>query len=515
MKKVLLIIIDALSSRVVDPALTADRLPNLRRLRDAATLRGDSISIFPSITPAATSSLVTGRYPHSHGISGAYWYMPGEKTVVYYGYDIWAILEKGIVQFIKDFLVKLNEEHLQATTLFQTVEKAGLTAASLNYLIYHGESPHNLDLPLLLKLLPDTSLPATVGGPSLLYFGDIIQTPLQDGHKLSAPGGLFHRFGFADDTTAELLTDLAQAEVLPDFTLAYFPENDFRSHEVGPEMALNKLEELDEKLGKIFDAFGGLSELLSKVCVVLTGDHSQSSVVESTESAGIRLDQLLSAFAVAPAGMPMTGEEDLVACPNLRTAQIYFHTPTAQRFARVTEELLQDTRIDQLLWSADFLEPGKKGFHVVTQNRGRLHFWAGDEGPQSAQDLYGNVWSWQGNLQTVDGHIADNVITFGDYPNAFERIAGILDLSTSGHLWVTSRPGYEFCLEHTLIHAGGGSHGSLHVLDSVSPLWVAGAPTGMTLPPQPRAVDVLPLCLASLGLPSEYQPGDARMQAAS
>ena len=76
MKKVLLIIIDALASRVVQPALNSNRLPNFNRLYEAATLRSESISIFPSITPAATSSLITGVYPQKHGISGAYWYIP-------------------------------------------------------------------------------------------------------------------------------------------------------------------------------------------------------------------------------------------------------------------------------------------------------------------------------------------------------------------------------------------------------------------------------------------------------
>ncbi|MEZ4711751.1 MAG: alkaline phosphatase family protein [Caldilineaceae bacterium] len=500
MKKVLLVIIDALSSRVVQPALNSNRLPNFRRLYEAATLRSESIAIFPSITPAATSSLITGVYPQLHGVSGAYWYIPEQKKVIYFDYDIWAILEKGIANFMQDFLIELNEKHLKAQTLFQKVEEAGRTAASLNYLIYHGDTPHQLKLPLLLSLLSTSSIEQKVGGPSLLYFGDAIQTPLPNQETPSGAGGMFHRFGFADDNTADLLLDLIQEEALPDFTLAYFPENDFRSHEVGPEAAVDKLEELDAQLGKIFTAFGGIEQMLSEVCVVVTGDHSQSDVVADEQEAAIRLDQLLAEFSIAAAGTPMDTADDLVVCPNLRTAQIYFHTPTTERHQRVISDLLQDERIDQLIWSAKFLDSAHRGFHVATQARGRLHFWLGADGPHSATDKVGNTWSWQGNLTAVDGHVDDGVLTFGDYPNAFERIAGILTLSVSGHLWVTSKPGYEFCLEHTLIHAGGGSHGSLHVLDSVSPLWVAGAPAGIELPDQPRSVDVAPLCLQLLGL---------------
>ncbi|MEZ4555644.1 MAG: alkaline phosphatase family protein [Caldilineaceae bacterium] len=105
----------------------------------AADVRTNSIAVFPSITPAATTSLITGCYPGEHGISGAYWYIPDEKRVVYFGYDFWAILENGIGSFFDEFLLKLNTDHLRAKTLFQRVEEQGLSAASLNYLIYHGD----------------------------------------------------------------------------------------------------------------------------------------------------------------------------------------------------------------------------------------------------------------------------------------------------------------------------------------------------------------------------------------
>jgi len=522
MKKVLLIIIDALSARVLNPALNAGRLPHLQQLRAIADVQSESIAIFPSITPAATSSLITGRYPRQHGVSGAYWYIPQKKKVVYYGYDIWAIVEEGLGTFLKDFLIELNEEHLHAQTLFQTVEEANKTAASLNFLIYHGNYPHTIEMPGLLKVLPGANISATVNGPSLHYFGDLIQTPAADGEVLKAPGGLTDRYGFTDETTGDLLQQLVKKGELPDFTLAYFPENDFHSHEVGPEAALSTLDDLDRQLGEIFATSGGLDTFLSDVAIVLTGDHSQSDVVADTERAGIRLDQLLDSFAVADEGTPMAEAEDLVICPNLRTAQIYFHTPSQNRVEKVIDSLLPDDRVDQVLWSAGLLNQDHHGYHVATADRGELHFWPGDDGPNRAQDRYGGVWSWEGDLRTVDGHVTSNSVTsdeidriiFDDYPNAFERIAGILDLEISGHLWVTSRPGYELRLANTHIHPSGGSHGSLHRLDSVSPLWVAGAPEKLSLPAQLRSVDVVPICSAILDVDSAYQPAQSRAHAA-
>src|SRR5687768_14226143 len=72
--KVLLIVIDAASPRVVCPAVQTGRLPNLKRLADAGQMHQASITIFPSITPAATTSIITGTYPFEHGIGGASWF---------------------------------------------------------------------------------------------------------------------------------------------------------------------------------------------------------------------------------------------------------------------------------------------------------------------------------------------------------------------------------------------------------------------------------------------------------
>lgn len=515
MKKVLLIVIDALASRVVDDALRQNRLPHIQQLLQAGAWRADSTAIFPSITPAATSSIITGCYPREHGISGAYWYKPEEKTVVFFGYDMWAILNEGIGTFLQDFLVRLNEEYLGAQTIYQRVEAHGMTAANLNYLIFHGDKSHEIELPLLLKIMPTVQLPKTVGGPSILYFGDVISTPVGADHRpLKAPGGPGNRFGFSDETTAALLQEMTKQQGLPDFTTAYFPENDERSHQVGPDSAVDAVEQVDAALGQFFEQCGGLEQLLETTCVIITGDHAQTDVVDDEESAGIRLDELLSSFNVADAGTPMADDEDLVICPNLRTAQIYFHTPTGENVKQAVRHLRDEPRIDQIMWNAQLENSEERGYHVDTRDRGHLHFWPGSEGPNTARDVYGCVWSWQGDLRTVDAHVegdveGDGVLRFERYPNAFERIAGILDLSDSGHLWVTARPGYEFRLAHTGIHTGGGSHGSLHVLDSTSPLIVAGAPAGLSLPEHPRSVDVASICLSVLGLEPPRAPGES------
>ena len=499
MKKVLLIIVDACASQVLIPAMQQGKLPNMQALASAGILNPACTAVFPSVTPVATASLITGQYPNQHGILGFHWYDLGKNEVIYYGDDFWVVWNKGFGQFLEDFLLKLNSQQLQADTLFQIVEAADLKSASLNYLVFRGDVPHKVDMPLLLNLVPGISDSMTVYGPSLLYFGDLVDTEVEFvGETLTSTGGPLHRFGFNDENTGQLLVQLAKKRAFPECTVAYFPDNDFNSHKAGPENALSSLEQVDAYLGDFFAAYGGLDHVLADMCILLTGDHSQSDMVADETRAGIRLDELLADFTQAKPGAAWHDEEQLLICPDMRTAQIYLQPSTFQYQKSIVEQLLSDERVDQVMWRADRFSDGA-GYHLATSRRGRLHFWPGTTGEHTGPDKYGNEWSWQGDLAVVSGSIDHGQLTFPHYPNAFERIVGGLAAQNSGHIWVTAQPGYEFQLAETNIHTGGGSHGSLHLLDSTSPLIVAGAPENIEMPSHPRSVDITPLCLSMLG----------------
>ena len=501
----LLCVIDGWTSRVFIPAREEGRLPNFTELARAGYFNPNCISIFPSITPAALASIITGRYPAEHGLAGAYWYDTDTEEVMYFGDDIWVVLNRGMNNFIRDFLVKLNHQYLNAETLCQRVEQEGLKAACLNYFIYRGDVEHKFRLPPLFRILdlvPGVSFPRIVLGPSTMILGDFVSS----GIDLS--GGLTGRFGFEDDYTIDALVQLIERKSLPDFTVAYFPSYDKLGHDVGLDGAFSKLEHLDERLGEVVQAFGGLERMLEEVCLVMTADHSMSNVLDDEEESAIRLDARLTGFQVADAGNPWREGDQLKVCPNLRAAHIYFRRFTPDLLQGAVEQLLPDPRIDQIMWRADLTGKEDRGFRVVTRNRGSLLFWKGADGDKTARDHYGCPWSWQGDLSTIDAHVSEeNVILSENYPNAFERIASILNLEDNGHLMVTAWPGYEFKLPRTSIHGGGGSHGSLHAQDSVVPLLIAGAPGGIELPPYPRTVDVAPICLNVLGLEAERQVG--------
>lgn len=510
-KKVLLFVIDALATRVVEPALEAGGLPNFKRLVDAGGMHPDCVPVFPSITPAATAGIVTGCYPRDSGIAGAYFYDTADDRVYYYGDDFWVILEEGVGTFFEDFLNKLNFELLQCETLFERVERAGLRAACINYLWFRGENQHTVNVPWLLSLLPGVPAIDSIRGPQILCLGDFVTSkPKQMDEELDASGGPFKRFGFDDSTTAEYLLELVAEADVPDFTLAYFPDNDFQSHDVGPQEALDVLQNVDKTLGKLFDQWGGLERMLEEVAVIITGDHSQTDMLELSGKEAIDLAEVLHNYELVDAGKPWGNGDELMVCSNMRAAQIYLRRGYWPKLDEIKEQLLADERIDQLIWRRDLADENGTTFRVATSDRGELSFRTASAAESMGVDCYGRHWQWEGDLRTVDAKVHDGRLEYRDYPNAFERIAMSFHEDVTGDLWLTCRPGYELLTPRISEHECG-SHGALHVSDSQSPLILAGAPEGVELPDRPRTVDVAPLCLSILGLPTPRAVGESHV----
>lgn len=506
--KVLLVVIDAATPGVVCPAITTGRLPVLHRLADAGRMHQACITIFPSLTPAATASIITGAYPAEHGIGGASWYDDRAKEVVYYGDDIWMIARKGFGPFLRDFLVGLNGNRLTTPTMFELVERAGRPAACLNYLVFRGDVPHRVRVPPLMKIVPRTRIPATVDGPSLLRLGDFVPGP--ERRRITGDKrGPLHRFGMDDAATRAVLCRLASQGTLPDFSVAYFADNDYRSHQVGPHAALPVVERVDAALNAVFDAAGGIERFLMNTCVVVTSDHGHCDVLSDRARAAVRLDRTLAEFRQATLGRPWRGRDEILICPNLRSAQIYVREPSPARIERIAAAAIAEPGVDQVIWRAALTNPEASGYVVATA-RGRLEFRRAASGPDVARDSFGTRWGWHGESRALDVARDRDAIVFDSYPNAFERIANTLDLDQSGEMWLTAQPGCEFELRSGTAHAGGASHGALHALDSLCPVIVAGGGREVPLPRDLRSVDIAPLCLSMLGVRSRYAVGDPR-----
>lgn len=505
-RSVLMVIVDALATRVVEPAMGDGRLPNFAKLARYGQFEPRCWSMFPSITPAATCTLHTGLYPQQHGVAGAYWYDKKTDRVAYYGDDVWAIMAHGHGRYFREFQITLNYEHLRSPTVYEIARQAGRRTACINSMWFKADVPHEVNLPLLFKLLPGVKSAEKLRGPDILCLADFVTCDPDGNGPLKAPGGLARRYGFHDETTAGYLLDLASRGPLPDLTVAYFPNNDFESHQEGPLNAVPALQYVDDTLGRLFDARGGFQAFLDETAILITGDHSQSDTIDDESSRGIDLDDVLADLSVVGVGKEWDDGDQVMACPNMRAAQVYTRGGESLR-SKVVAELLAEPRIDQVLWA----EPSSskpETYHVATSDRGTLVFRSGTGLPHVGRDEFGTTWSWEGELAVFDAAVSDGVVRFGDYPNAFERAAGAF-FDEAGHVLVTARLGHEFDLPKVATHPGG-SHGSLHALDSTSPLFAAGLPDGLTLPSPSRTVDFVPLALRAIGVDFPFAPSDAR-----
>jgi hypothetical protein len=509
--KVLLVVIDGAAPRVFCPAVKTGRLPTMQRLAEAGCMHEASVSIFPSITPAATSSIITGCYPSEHGIEGAAWFQAPTGEIAYYGDDFWVIARKGVGAFIDDFLLRLNGSHLRAPTLFELVEGAGRRAASLNYLVYRGLYPHRVRVPRALAILPGVQRTQIVSGPSRLHLGTLVD-PLPGRRRKRQPtDGPLHRFGMDDEGTAALLNALFETAPLPDFTVAYFADNDFRSHASGPAAAVETLERVDAMLAGALERRGGLEHVLREMAIVITSDHGHCEVLDDESRGVVPLDELLKdVVRIGRLGAPWQPEDDVMICPNMRAAQIYFQGEARRHLGRVVTRLLEAPGVDQVMWRRDGPSASAHATYVAASRAGRLEFARSEPGPEAVRDPFGGIWCWTGDLGVLDVAVDDGCVRYGEYPNAFERIAGALDSEHSGDLWLTARPGAEFQAPGGAAHVGGSSHGALHALDSLSPVIVATAGPRVPLPEHMRSIDIAPLCMRLLGLPMRYAIGDPR-----
>jgi hypothetical protein len=303
-----------------------------------------------------------------------------------------------------------------------------------------------------------------------------------------------------------MLKDLAGEDSLGDLAVAYFADNDYVSHEVGPENALPVVERVDRMLGEAFDAAGGLERFLEHRTVVITSDHGHCDVLQGRCHI-VQLDHLLTEFTQAALGKAWKKHDEIMICPNMRAAQIYVRSPTPETIERLAVAMLRDPSVDQVIWRSALTEGGSG--YTVASARGRLRF-SRDSSAGACVDAFGGLWSWSGDAAVLGIGQAGRALEYTDYPNAFERIAGVLDLEKTGEMWVTARAGCEFEVPGGEAHEGGASHGALHALDSHSPLIVAGAGAPPSLPRHMRSVDIAPLCMSILGIPMRYRVGDPR-----
>jgi hypothetical protein len=259
-KPVVLVIVDGLTPAAFESADT----PALRVLREHGEYRR-AASTFPSLTPVCLSSIATGSHPDVHHIPHLVWWHRGEQRLVEYGSSFAAIRAAGFTRSLRDTIVDLNAKHLsrEASTIYETLEDAGLTTAAINITCYRGRTRH-------LSTIPGA--PA-VNGPKRFFWYSLYESD-----RTGAPIAVRNRaLGSIDAYAAWVGRWLVTRDGF-DVLVYYLPDYDYASHAAGPDGARAALERSDAAIGALLDAAGGPEAFLERYAVIVCSDHGQSHV---------------------------------------------------------------------------------------------------------------------------------------------------------------------------------------------------------------------------------------------
>jgi hypothetical protein len=484
-QKVVYIIVDGMSTTAFEQVTASGRAPAFQFLKERSSYVRDSTAVWPTITPAATSSLVTGATPARHRIPGMCWYDREQQRFVNFGQSPRVAVIEGASQIVEDILVNLNERYLSrgVTTLHERLDRLGFTTASVNYMIFRGPYRHELKPNLIERLFFRKQLPDHLYGPKEHYFADVITGRAEACAKLLSARSLEKRIRVTDGWAACVTRELLEKDAA-EMILFYLHENDHSSHRNGPMSQVDSLAEADEHVGHVLDAFPSWEQAIADVGFVVTADHSQSPVLNDDDHV-FQLEDVLADFhAVDPSRgeEPLEGDGcDLACAGNGRLGFVYLNSDRKSFLhSSIVKTLAECPGIDQVMF--------KEGDnYVVHSNRGVLRFWEARDA-KAVVDEREERWSYDGELGAVSGVVEDGRIRTPEYPLAMWRIASALDLDRMGDIVVTTKLGYEVKDIAGGDHKGGGDHGSLHAQDSIVPFLSTLADP----PLRPSTVDVAP-----------------------
>jgi hypothetical protein len=449
--KLILVVVDALKPAMLEQAAEEGNAPVFAEILRRGTYVSECVSVFPSVTPAASASITTGATVDRHGVPSIDWYHRGERRYVDYGSSGQAVRTFGVLRTLTDTVYNMNFDHLSRAqpTFFERLDDAGVRTACTPFLIFRGRTRHELGLQgWMRRVAHAANFRHAVYGPSELFYGELYASREVDcPPTLARPG--------TRDPYSGCVGAFVERNDLYDFMLLSLPDNDHHSHRHGPAGTVASIARADVHLREVVDAAGGIDSFFGDHAVILMSDHSQTAVDDR-----IRLDVALSDWRVLLPNDVDPAAAELAVCPGARSAMVYLlmdedREATTQK---VLAQLRELEGVEVLAWCE-----GDEA--CVWTDRGQLRFHPGD----GERDAYGGGWDVDGSLETLELERADGVLTSRAYPDALRRLWSALSCAGAGDVLLSAALGYEFVDWGGADHVGGGSHGSLRRGDSLGP----------------------------------------------
>lgn len=480
MTKLVLTVIDGLKPSMLERAMKSGSAPALAAIRDRGTYVSECCAAFPSVTPVCAATIATGVLQDEHHIPSMNWYSRAEARYVEYGSSFSASRKFGLNRQLVDTIFNMNATHLSpdVETVFETLDDADVRTAGTTYLMFRGRHPHEISKDFALTRAASSLFKRSVLGPRELFYADIFA---------SRKTGCWSRMGLPglrDQHSGCVGTYLVEHDLF-DFLLLSLPDNDAHSHKNGPHAQIDSIARADAELWRVMEAGGGPDAFLDEHAMIVVADHSHSPVERVIDLTGPFED-----WKVVQPSAAKARHAEIALCPAQRSAMIYAVLETRSALPVLAAKAREIEGVDLVMSWVD----AERGTEArIAGERGELRFAPGGD----VTDARGRSWRVEGELDTLRAEVQDGALVSEHYPDPLNRVWAALSCPTSGDVLLSAEPNYEFPDWGGRAHVRGGSHGSLHRLDSLGALLFSG----VTPPPEREAgawsiADIAPMVRA-------------------
>lgn len=440
--KVLLWILDGCNVQAFLDVVANNR--NLRTFFEEGFF-AQCVTIFPSITPAAHSSLLTGCYPVKTGVPAFDWI---EVETDYEGNQI-----KNYIRCMPDFkrfievfssskarkeffdglgdAFDLNQVHLSPITytIFETLGEDWYTTSVKEWIHRGADNFIGVSINEILSEFQKQKITETSSMVKLLE-------------------ALYKEMSYEFQG---LMWGTDNFQKLADLMVYWKTGTDTKSHEYGPD-SHEVREEIDEAIEKLAETLSFYKMHTNQpIYVFITADHSQSKVTKYSNLVYDLKRILGTKYAVAERGdladTELINNAEIIITNNDRAA--FFYT-FGEAKHEAKEDILQRLKECE---EVDLILHRNNGKIVIMQNNGFEETESKD----------------------ISSFFKDKQ---DEYPNAEERIEGLMEGDKWGDIVISIKEGYSInpdfkpeTKEDEMVH---GDHGGLNYTDSVVPLLVWG-----------------------------------------